>query len=226
MKKNVYIIISLAILILVSIFFVWEKNKKQGMLQIDKSIQKISTTAPVSVKATTTLENTRSTSTSVALGWATYINNGVGFSIEYPKNFVYTESDPKILPAFVAQFGDKVLINNQSSIISVSVAPTSIYKSFDDYFKDVQKADPYIIDKKSEIDGSEAIFYHHVYNNSTLSFNTEVVVKHGNAFYSIDTNSFNQNYRKADINYYPDLINNLLSEDDYNKVISSFKFLK
>jgi len=33
MKKNIYIIISLAILILVSIFFVWEKNKKQGMAQ-------------------------------------------------------------------------------------------------------------------------------------------------------------------------------------------------
>jgi hypothetical protein len=223
MKRNIYIIAGIIILIFLSIFFVWEKNKKQEIPKIDKNIQNISTTTPR--ETTTTSEGVRSTSTSIALSWATYINNEVGFSIEYPKNFVYTESDPKILPAFVVQFGDKELINNQGSIISVSVAPTSVYKSFDDYFKDVQKADPYKIDKKIKIDGNEAIFYHYTYSNA-FNYDTEVVIKHGDAFYTIDTNSFNQNYRKADTNYYPDLINNLLSEDDYDRVISSFKFLK
>jgi hypothetical protein len=202
-------------------FFVWEKNKKQGIPKIDKNIQKTSITTPVSIKATTTPESTRSTSTSVALGWATYTNEKFGFSIDYPKNFVYKESGADVYPQFVLQFGNKGMVDSKGGIISVYVA--TIYKSFDDYFKDEQ--DQYKIDGRGRIDNNEAVFY-----TSSLKSNAgyykAVAIKRGNTFYTIATFSFNNDYRKITNDFAPGVEDLFLSESDYDKVISSFKFLK
>ncbi|MDD5527429.1 MAG: hypothetical protein PHO56_00435 [Patescibacteria group bacterium] len=211
MKKNIYVITIAALLILIPIFFIFEKNKSHN----------VSTTTPANIIATTTPATTRSTSTSVALGWETYVNEKFGFSIDYPKNFVYIESNPEIYPEFAVYFGDKKTIVPGQGIVGVSVS--EMYKTFDQYFKDVQ--DPHKIDKKGEIDGNEAFFYSFT-SSDQYNFDTRVVIKYNNKFWTISTESFNKGFRKVPDGFAPGAMDNFLSESDYDRVISSFKFLK
>ena len=224
MKKNIYAIVIIAILILVSIFFIFEKSKShQEKLLGNKNIQNVSTTTPANIIATTTPASTRATSTSVAVGWETYVNEKIGFSIDYPKNFVYVESDPKIYPEFAVDFGGKKAIMANEGIVGISVSVSEMYKTFDQYFKDV--LDAYKIDKKIKIDGNEAIFYSFTFSEQN-NYDTRVVISHNNKFWTISTQSFNKGFRKVPDGFTSEFADNLLSESDYDRVISSFKFLK
>jgi hypothetical protein len=222
MKKNIYVLAVVVILILISVFFIFEKNKsdQKGALN-NKNIQNASTTLPTNMIATTTPVTTRSTSTSVALGWTTYANQKEGFSIDYPKNFVYVESVPEIYPEFSVDFGDKKNIAPGQGVIAVSVS--EMYKTFDEYFKDVQ--DAHKIDKKVKIDGDQAFFYSFTFSKQN-NYDTRVVIKHGNKFLTISTESFNKEFRKVPDGFALGAMDNFLSESDYDRVISSFKFLK
>jgi hypothetical protein len=221
MKKNIYVAAAVVILILISVFFIFEKNKShQGKSLSDRNVQKIATTTPISTIATTTLATTRATSTSVALGWTTYVNQKEGFSIDYPTNFTFIEgaggpSD------FAIDFGDKGTVVPGQGIIEIGVS--EMYKTFDKYFKDIQ--DPYKIDKRGKIDGNEAIFYSFTISDM-YNFVKMVVIKHNNKFWTISTNSFNENFRKVPGGFAPGAMDNFLSESDYDRVINSFKFLK
>lgn len=221
MKKNIYVIVAVVLLILTSAFFIFEKNKSHQEKQLEnKNIQKTLTSPPTNVIATTTHVTTRATSTSIALGWTTYVNQKEGFSIDYPTNFLFKEGvgGPS---SFAVDFGDKETITPGQGIIEVSVS--KMYKTFDEYFKDIQ--DPYRIEKKGKIDGNEAIFYSFTISDM-YNFVKMIVVKHDNEFWTISTDSFSKEFRKVPNGFDPGAMDNFLSESDYERVIGSFKFLK
>jgi hypothetical protein len=204
MKKNI-IIILVAMVIILGLFFV---------IFISKSI--FIEKPPLKNRILSV-----STSTSVASGWSTYVNNDKGFSIDYPKNFIVKENIIGTSTVQSVNFGDKETIGLGDGELSV-FGPAD-YSSFDAYFKDIQ--DPYQIDKKGMIDGNEAEFFSFTFSNED-KYEKRVVIKHDNEFWTITTYSFNEDYKKITDNLVPSVALNLLSEDDYNRVISSFKFLK
>jgi hypothetical protein len=211
MKKNIYVVAILALLILILVIVIFEKNKSHQEQPLSKENINASTTP---------LVTTRATSTSVAKGWTTYVNQKEGFSIDYPVNFGVKEGSGGPL-YFSVDFGDKETIAAGQGIIGIGV--TEMNKSFDEYFKDIQ--DPYKIDKKVKIDGNEAIFYSFNISDK-YNFLKMVVIKHDNKFWTISTNSFNKEFRKVSDGFAPGTMDNFLSESDYDRVISSFKFLK
>ncbi|MDD5527431.1 MAG: hypothetical protein PHO56_00450 [Patescibacteria group bacterium] len=214
MKKNIIILIGIVALILIVGIIFWggkpmpvENNQPTSII-----INQIATSSPI---------RRVSTSTSVALGWSTYVNKDAGFFINYPKNFIVKENNNTALSYYSIDFGDKETIGLGAGEISVS-GPDG-YLSFDAYFKDVQ--DPYQIDKRGGIDGNEAIFFSFTFAAED-KYEKRVVIKHNNKFWTITTFSFNENYKKVTSNLIPSEAANLLSESDYDRVISSFKFLK
>jgi hypothetical protein len=230
MKKNIIIAV-VVVFILIFAVFIFEKItvtttapiKENNISKTSTTTfeNKISTSSVNKASATTTLENARSTTTSVALGWATYTNNRFEFSIDYPKNFIYKENNINAVTNFSVDFNDKKNIDSGEGIISVGVA--TVYSSIDDYFKQIQ--DGYKIDKRGEIDNNEAVFYSYT-GSDMYNYIKMVVIKHGNDFYTISTESFNENFREVPSTYIPGFADNFLSESDYNRVINSFKFLK
>jgi hypothetical protein len=213
MKKNNLIIIGIILLVLILGFFVWSSNiKHQEVPQKEKNIQ---------IATTTVSENIRSTSTSVALGWTNYSNSIEGFSIDYPSNFTAKEQGAGGPISFSIEFGDKKILDQGGGIISVAVS--SAYKNFEEYFKDIQ--DSYQIDKRGEIDGNPAIFYSFNFS-SIYNYTKRAVISHDNEIFIIETYSYNKDYRKATADLPAGFADNFLSQGDYERVISSFKFLK
>jgi hypothetical protein len=227
MKKNIIIAI-IVVLILIVAVFIFEKIavipavpiKENNILKTSTTTpeNKISTSSVNNTSATTTLENARSTSTSVALGWVTYTNEKFGFSIDYPKNFVYQETGSDINPDFGVYFGGEKMAGPADAIMTVGV--TSAPKTFDEYFLFLK--DTYQIDEKTTIGGDEAFYY------STISKKSDrgLVIYHNHKFYTIFTISFNDDFRNIPDDFSPGEANYFLSEGDYNRVKSSFKFLK
>lgn len=213
MKKNIIIsVVAILVLISLLIFFgAWQGSKKSNTpLSVDKNTNHVDDGLPVSRV---------SSSTSVAIGWETYLNKDLGFSIDYPKNFIVKENISST--SVSVYFGDKETVKAGSGEISF-YGPVE-YSSFDAYFKDVQ--DAYKINKKVKINGDEAVFFSFTFANEA-KYEKRLVIKHNNKFWTISIFCFNEDYRKITENLPRSEADNLLSLEDYGRVTNSFKFLK